>query len=117
MAEKVNGHAIVELISIAGVPSRGCGMRYRNAGLPGEDLAQLDELAVEGGVEGPAERELDGPGRCLSWGLSLAHIFKPGAGSVGVDQARTKGHDQLVLAKVRHAPLAGDLTPQDAPAS
>jgi DNA-binding transcriptional LysR family regulator len=52
-------------------------MRYRNAGLPREDLAELDEFAVERRVERRPESELDRPGRGLRRGLRGAHVLKP----------------------------------------
>src|SRR6516225_3674681 len=62
--------------------SRSRGVRHRDAGLPRDDLAELDEFAVDGGVEGRAERELDRPRRGLGRGLGGAHVIKPGAGRV-----------------------------------
>ena len=79
-----------------------------NARFPRQDLAELDELAVEGGVEGRRERELDRPRRGLRRGLRLAHVVEPRARGVGVDQARAERHDQPVLRQIAGAALAGD---------
>src|SRR6516165_11637499 len=59
---------------VHGQASGGRGVRHRDAGLPREDMAELDKLPVEGRVEGRAERELDRPGRSLGWGLGSAHV-------------------------------------------
>jgi DNA-binding transcriptional LysR family regulator len=74
---------------------------------PWEDLAELHELAVEGGVVVRREREFDRPRGGLGWGLGPAHVIEPRAGGVGVDEARAERHEQLVVGEVAAAALEG----------
>ena len=82
-------------------------MGHWDAGCPREDLAELDELAVEVGVEVRGEGEFDGPGRGPGRGLGVAHVLKPRAGGVGVDQARAERHEELVFREIGGAALPG----------
>ena len=60
---------------------------------PRQHPAELDELAVEGGVEGPQARARPAR-RGLRRGLGLAHVLEPGARGGGVDQARAQRGDE-----------------------
>jgi hypothetical protein len=74
----------------------------------GGPLAELDELAVEGGVELRGECKRDRPDGGLGWGQGLAHVIEPRAGCVGVDQARAERHHKLVVGEVAASALPGE---------
>jgi hypothetical protein len=70
---------------------------------------RLDQLAVEGGVEGSGPDQLDWPGRGVCRSLCLAHVLKTTAGGVGVDQARSERHQQATGPEVSLPPRLAKL--------
>lgn len=67
-------------------------MRHQHAGLPREDLAELDQLAVERGIERRPESELDRPVRGLRRVCAALMSSNQGReASVSINPGRTDG--------------------------
>src|ERR1700722_3353397 len=79
----------------------------RSAG-PGQDLAELDELAVGRWVGPVGQDQVEHGPRGLLWGLRAAEVVEPWPGGPGVHQPGAYRGDEGSLGQICRPALCGD---------